>query len=224
MPQIGRRTSTTKWTLYRHSKRRSQPSNVDIVSLIAVEVHYHKRRFRCTWVKAHQDDSTPYSQLSPMAKLNVDVDRLATWQRNKKSHRHQSRQKIAHFPMTNVSISINGERLTGDFNATIRHHINGSYLRGYYCKNKGWTNKVYDSIDWHAFARHMSKLPASGTDESNYIKQLHDWLPLGKQRFYRSGSSADALLLCPRPHVKVRSKLSTICSSARRSGPIGLLI
>ena len=80
-------------TLYPYSKRRSQPGNVDIVSLIASEVQHHGRRFRCTWVKAHQDDSIPYSQLSPMAKLNVDVDRLATWQRNKAA-RHQSRQKI----------------------------------------------------------------------------------------------------------------------------------
>lgn len=110
--------SRVKLTLYLYSKRRSQPNNVDIVALIEVEVRYHRRPFRCKWVKAYQDDGIPYSQLSPMAKLNVDVDNLATWQR-KKSHRHQSRQRIEHFPMTNVSISIGGERLTGNFNETI---------------------------------------------------------------------------------------------------------
>lgn len=45
-------------TLYPYSKRRSQPGNVDIVSLIAYEVKHHGRRFRGTWVKAHQDNST----------------------------------------------------------------------------------------------------------------------------------------------------------------------
>ena len=181
-------------TLYPYSKRRSQPNNVDIVALIESEIRNHRRPFRCTWVKAHQDDDTPYSQLTPMAKLNVDVDRLATWQR-KKHHRQQSKQRIAHFPMTNVSISIGGERLTGDFNDTIRHHINGTYLRHYYCERKGWTSSVYETVDWFSFGQHMAKIPA--TDESNYIKQLHDWLPLGKQRFVCSGSTEETLLLCP---------------------------
>lgn len=112
----------------------------------------------------------------------------------KEIHRHQSKQKIDHFPMTNVSITIDSERLTGNFNETIQYHINVTYMQRYYCKRKGWTDYTYSCVDWHTFGKHMEKIPAA--EESNYIKQLHDWLPLGKQRYYRSGSSKEGLLLC----------------------------
>jgi hypothetical protein len=61
------------------TRKRQQPNNVDILSIIADNLPALGRKLNGKWVKAHQDDDHDYDELNREARLNVDADKLATW-------------------------------------------------------------------------------------------------------------------------------------------------
>ncbi len=68
------------------------------------DLHHELRRpLKIQWIKSHQDDDKKYESLSPDAKINIDVDALATAQHS----RPLSKPKIVHIPATKISITIN---------------------------------------------------------------------------------------------------------------------
>ena len=57
---------------------RHYPDDIDYETAIRkLHKSLHGRKLHPTWVKGHQDDTTTYENLSPDARLNVDVDSLA---------------------------------------------------------------------------------------------------------------------------------------------------
>ena len=115
---------TTKTT-----KKMRQPSNADYLGIIKAETSSLRRRFRPVWVKGHQNTSRNDAQ-SKDIKRNNHVDQLATWYRNQQSYR-QSVEHTDHTPEAKVTISVNGIRVVGQEEATLRYHINGYHLRQY---------------------------------------------------------------------------------------------
>jgi hypothetical protein len=109
-------------------------------------------------VKAHQDDELPYKELTRDARLNVDVDRLATWYREHKTL-PQTRQQTNHASGTAVSISIGAIRLVGNFDSSIRRHINGYHSKQYIKERQAWDDATFNNIDWHNFSQHFKALP-----------------------------------------------------------------
>jgi hypothetical protein len=97
------------FTIRKDYRPTKQPDNHDFPSFIR-ELHHELRRpIRIQWIKSHQDDKTSYSKLSPDAKLNIDVDNLAT-----KSHsrpRSKPAATTSHIPATKMSIMINKKRI-----------------------------------------------------------------------------------------------------------------
>ena len=87
-----------------------------------------QRPLSITWIKGHQDsEPNKPSTLSRDALNNIAVDELATLHRTQRLL--LPTQKIPHLPMMRVSISINGLRLVGHFDALLEYHINGYHLR-----------------------------------------------------------------------------------------------
>jgi hypothetical protein len=93
----------------------------------------HSRPFRTDWIKGHQDDTTPYDNLSRDAQLNVDVDHLATAYRDSGK---SSRAILRHYKPTHVSVSVHRIRLPGKIEEAIRYHVNGTALKHYIIQKK----------------------------------------------------------------------------------------
>ena len=149
-------------------------------STVYCKLHQELRRpIKPQWIKSHQDTKLTYNKLSADAKLNVDVDELAT-----KFHtlpKAKPRRSTAHIPAIRVSISINKVRYYGNLNANIRFHVNDAYLRNYLQTKHKWTNKQWDKVDIPSFGRHLKKLPPK--HHPAHIKFVHDLQPLGMTNF-----------------------------------------
>jgi hypothetical protein len=144
---------------------------VDILSLIADNLPALGRKIDGKWVKAHQDDDHAYDALNRDARLDVDVDKLATWYRDHK-RLPQSRQTTPHTPGTNISISIGNIRLTGG-------NINGYQAHQYIQHTQDWNTEIFDSVDWRNFGPQFKALPITAKVQRS--KLIHRWQPVGTQ-------------------------------------------
>jgi hypothetical protein len=97
------------------------------------------------WVKGHQDDGKEYKQRTREAKLNVDVDQLATDHRKK--HKSKPMRKMEHIPSQQVSLSINGRRFPGQWDQNLCWYINGSYMKQYLQHKHQWSDRMWEKID-----------------------------------------------------------------------------
>lgn len=116
-----------------------QPDNSDYLTTIKELFRELRRPMTTQWIKSHQDGKKSYKDLTPDAKLNVDVDELATkCHQNKKA---QPRRQTEHIPSIKMSISILNTRFFGNIDEHIRYHVNGGYLRGYTQSRQQWSQK-----------------------------------------------------------------------------------
>jgi hypothetical protein len=184
------------------TRKRQQPNNVDILSIIADNLPALGRKLNGKWVKAHQDDDQEYDELNREARLNVDADKLATWYRDHETL-PQSRQTALHAPGTNVSILIGNTRLTGNFDHSIRHHINGYQARQYIRQTRDWNDEVFDSVDWHNFGQQFKALPITAKIQRS--KLIHRWQPVGTQRLRDAKIKDPALAKCPTCRTKTET-------------------
>jgi hypothetical protein len=106
-----------------------QPDNVDVLTLLFHLFQDFQRPLHIDWVKGHQDNFTPYSELSRDAQLNVDADHLATVYRDSG---RSSRPNLLHFDPVQVSVLVKCNRLPRKIKDYIRYHINaGTALKQY---------------------------------------------------------------------------------------------
>jgi ribonuclease HI len=159
------------------SSPRRYPDDVDYITAIR-ELHKSLggRSLRPTWIKGHQDDDTAYDKLSMDARLNVDVDGLASehfWS----GQGTRPTSKIMHLHEHQVTIAINGVIYPTRIDEQIRYHINGSYLKDFLQQKHGWSEKLWGNIDIMAFGRHFKTL--SGPKRVQHMKFVHDLQPLG---------------------------------------------
>jgi hypothetical protein len=175
-----------------HTKRR-QPSNADLLGIIQAEKRLLRRKVRPVWVKGHQVISGRSRQRKDIADNNR-ADQLATWYRSNCKF-CQSIEYTEHTPEARVTISVNGIRLVGQEEATLRYHINGYHLRQYIQSRQRWTNKVWDSIDFEVFGRFYCKLnPQTQLSHSKFI--FDQWYT-GVKRARVSQTNDVDLDLCP---------------------------
>lgn len=98
-----------------------QPYNIDFLTLISDLTRELDCPIIITWVKGHQDTSPSSDPLSRDVINNIAVNALATMhhtQRCLSPHTH-----IPHTPMMRVSVSVNGEHLTGHFHSMLSFHV-----------------------------------------------------------------------------------------------------
>ena len=176
----------------RSSVFRRMPPDADLLSIIRQSTLALRRSIRRIWVKGHQDNRSQHL-LSIPAQLNIAADALATEYRLHGSL--NSSAKIAHRNQQQCSISINGSRLTSQYNECIRYHVNGYHLRRYIQEKYDWPDSVWDDVDFVLFGSHFRRLnPRLQITRS---KIVHDQLPLGERRFKQSTTKDPVLSLCP---------------------------
>ena len=183
-------TNVTKATERKRPKQR-QPSNADYLGIIKTATVAMRRSIYPVWVKGHQTNSGGQSNDS---KMNNRADHLATWYRMQRSLR-QSVERTDHTPESRVSIVVNGIRVVGQEEATLRFHINGYHLRNYIQTRRGWSNQTWDRVDFELFGRFYRKL--TPTAKVAHTKFIFDQWHTGTRRQRVSAIKSDNLDNCP---------------------------
>ena len=137
-----------------------------------------------------------YIRSSYLRSLNIHEDCLATEYRNTGSC--TSSELVQHIPEQQCSISINGVRMTSQYDEGMRFHVNGYHLKQYMrTESNGWTNAVWNEVDYFAvFGSHFRRLQPSR--QAFQMKIVHNQLPTGRdRRFGQAPIQDEALRLCP---------------------------
>ena len=93
------------------------------------------------------------------------------------------------------SISINGSRLSSQYDESIRFHIHGYHLRQHLQSKQGWSDATWNEVDFYTFGRHFRSLRPQR--QAQWMKMVHNQLPLGERRYLQSPVKDPLLRLCP---------------------------
>ena len=77
----------------------------------------------------------------------------------------------------------------------IRFHVNGYHLRKYLQDRRGWSDQVWQQIDFPRFSQHLKRLPLA--KYISHLKFVHNQQYLGVRRFQQAHIKDDTLALCP---------------------------
>ena len=187
------------------------PHDADLLAIIRTMLKELRRPFAIHWVKAHQDNLASYDHLPLAARLNIDADFLAT--RYRLRGRLKQSVHVDHQHSQQCSFYINGVPVVSQFDACVRYHVNGYHYRRYVQDKFGWSDAIWDSIDFYNFGHHLKRL--SPGHRSQHLKFLHDYLPLGQRRYREAPIKTDDLKLCPccRSHEETPYHLLTCTSN-----------
>ena len=162
-----------KFLKWGHLRRGRQPPDIDVLSLISKCYNKLGKRVRIRRViNAHQDsaEETVIAKLSVPAQLNIKADHLATEYRL--HGRKRSSANLDHHPGQGISFSILGQRIPSQYDNPIRFHVNGYHLRQYLQERHGWTDKVWQEVDFPRFSQHLKRHPL--TKSISHLTFVHD--------------------------------------------------
>jgi hypothetical protein len=129
----------------------------------------------------------------PLLSTYVDADFLAS--RYRENGRLKPSQFTDHHKGQQVSLSIQGVRITSHIDSCIRFHINGYHLRQYLQKKRKWSDSTWETVNFDSFGRHFRRLFPS--HQIAHMKLVHDQQPLGKRRHRIAPVKTESLKLCP---------------------------
>jgi hypothetical protein len=132
-------------------------SEWDVLSALHRALKCFRTYPKINWVKSHQDDKVYDKTAMPLnAYLNSEADELATIGLK----RLQEKPKVPLDPETVIQFHIKGRTITRDFKKAVREIITLPLLKNFYCNRFGWTEGLFDSVDWDIFRpvykKHMS--------------------------------------------------------------------
>jgi hypothetical protein len=176
-------------------KPRHYPDNSDYILVIQELLRELNRPLAPTWVKGHQDDDKPYNDLSREARLNVDVDELAT-HHNTHTRNATPMRRIDHIPCQLISLKINGQRFPSNWDTNLRWTINGSYLKAYVKSKHGWDEATWNLIDFEFVKAYCT--PTKSTGRYKWFKFMHNLQSVGerKQKMNRRAEDVN-ISMCP---------------------------
>jgi hypothetical protein len=118
-----------------------------------------------------------------------------------------------------VSVSINGKRLTSQYDSCIRFHVNGYHLKHSIQRRRGWDEASWNKVDFQHFSQHFRRLAPN--KRVSHMKFVHDHQPLGTKRLLHAKIKDDSLALCPRCQTTVEDQphlLHCPCNMGRIDG------
>ena len=185
-----------------HRTPRQVPEDHDYMTAIQELSKNLGRRIKTQWIKGHQDERTPYVDLTGDAKLNVDVDELATLHQTSK--RQLPTEISPHLSEQKITVVINGKRYPSQINAQIRYHINGSNLKQYLTTKQGWTEDTWYKIDLHTFGVHFRRLTMG--QKVQHMQFIYDLQPVGRRKGQISKNDSDSVTQCPCCRIEIENQ------------------
>jgi hypothetical protein len=123
-------------------------SEWDVLSALHKALQWFTTYPKINWVKSHQDDKVYDETEMPLnAYLNSEADELATIGLK----RLQEKPIVPMDPDTVIQFHIRGRTITRDFKRTVREVIQLPQLRKFYCERFGWSDNIFEVIDWDIF-------------------------------------------------------------------------
>ena len=146
---------------------------------------------RLEYVEGHQDRDVPYENLSLLAQLNVDADRLAS----EYNDGYSLRTPFAIIsPNVRAHLVFRDGTVTSKYAETIEMEATGPPLKEYLQTRNNWTISTFDNIDWTV---HGATLKRMKKRRSHLIKFLHDMLPTnGRLNRFDGGKRTCPLCEC----------------------------
>jgi hypothetical protein len=103
---------------------------------------------KISWVKSHQDEKVyDEEEMQLDAYLNSESDELATTELK----RLQEKPIVPMDPDTIIQVYTGGRTITRDFKKSVRKIVHLPTLRKFYCERFGWSENIFDIIDWEIF-------------------------------------------------------------------------
>ena len=183
--------------LKKKRQNRKYPHDPDLISHIQwLWTQVPNISHKISWVKGHQDTKGSFKELPRNAQLNVLADELATtFARKQLSKKHPTKINPMFFQTCEVSLIVNGQRITAYPQAAIRFHITGTRLRQHLQDSrKPWQDKIWAMIDLQAIG--MAYRGMSIVNRLQVSKAIHGWLPTGKQRQQMDSMATSACPCC----------------------------
>ena len=155
---------------------RNLVSDWDVLAMISTTITDLPFPLTITHVKGHQDKKTAYQDLSLLAQLNVDADKLAG--------RFQTlygapRPTVLRFPVNTVQFNLHHTHtITYKLKSVLYHEASAPELQQYIADQNGWDEEDMNLIDWKAHGHAITRqiLPPNHT-----VKLVHNILPTNYQ-------------------------------------------
>jgi hypothetical protein len=120
----------------------------DVLSGLHTALNKFSTYPKIKWIKSHQDEKVYDKQKMPLdAYLNSEADELAAIGLK----RLQENPKVPLDPDTVIQFQIKGRTIKRDFKRTVREIIQLPSIRKFYCERFGWSDNIFDIIDWDVF-------------------------------------------------------------------------
>ena len=180
-------------------------SSWDLLAEIWVAYRELGDRVQIGWVKGHQDNETPYEDLSLKAQLNVDADQLAD--QFIQDHPDLQYHQGPLLPTSGIQFNLPSGTVTSKLKRSIRWAKTEGPLTTHLCHKFDWTEAIFDDINWEAYRVAMNHLDKY---RNTLNKHSCDWVRVGT-RVHRDDpkypkncpscpaeeETAPHLLLCP---------------------------
>ena len=124
------------------------------------------------WEKSHQKAN---DTLSDSRRVNEIADGLATACRTNVLDNFMVPHEKIFFPDSKVSISIKGRRVTKHLKQAVQRACHDSELKKFLIKKYGWSETVFNDIDWGAHEACLIKRPSVYV--TSIMKLIHRWQP-----------------------------------------------
>ena len=120
----------------------------DIWEMTQTTIQQSKCNFSWQWVKGHQDETTPYDQLSFEAKINVQYNTLAD-----QAHYHFKSNPPPYSSVgSSISIYLNRQLLSDtNMRTSLYEAVHGPDIIESMVEKYGWTQDIQSQIDWDYF-------------------------------------------------------------------------
>ena len=148
-----------------------------IAQILATMNHLDAQAPTIAHIKGHQDERTPYEELSLLAQLNCDADTFANV--FLQQHPCINHMIVHQFPAGECVLQLKAGTVTRDYKYECSLARTLPAYRTYVTKKNQWYNEsVFDNVDWTA---HGQALQRHEKQRPTFTKLLHKILPLGHQ-------------------------------------------
>ena len=174
----------------------AEADTIMAIEILKQETHNITRIYK--WVKSHQTDKDP---TTTARRVNERADELATRCRENITEGLMMASDKLFIPISKMSLQINGTLISKDLKREIGVAMHDKRLKKFLLKKYGWTDNVFQNIDWTPTQTNLNRKPTIYT--TAVIKLLHRWQPTNLRcAWYKRGATGSNCDLCGETEVQ----------------------